>query len=163
DMDKVTSIYGDTAYKAAEIDRRNKELSELGQEVDRLEKLASIGELNNARIQLAEQPVNRPSFGGGGAASPNAQPKQFPPHHLKQMLLGDRNYKSFRDGLLRSVTIDLPDADFKTLVTLSTINRQNQRLAAISMMPLEDRTVADLMLEGNTDANTFEYYEETTF
>ena len=30
-------------------------------------------------------------------------------------------------------------------------------------MALEERTVSDLMLQGTTDANTIEYYEETTF
>jgi len=158
DMDKVTSIYGDTAYKAAEIDKRNRELSELGQEVDRLEKISAISALNEAKMEMSSQPASRPQFSGG---TPSAQPKEFKPWHLKQMLQENKNYKSFRDGLVRSVTMELPAADFKTLITLTTVNAQADRRGLVNMA-LEDRTTADLMLQGQTDNNTVEYYEETT-
>lgn len=158
DMDKVTSIYGDSAYKAAEIDRRNRELAELGQEKDRLEKIAAINDLNEAKMQMANEPTNRPQFSGNGGG-PNKP--SFQPQHLKQTLQQDRNYKSFREGMVRSVTMELPAADFKTLITLSTLNVQADRRGTVAMA-LEDRTVADLMLQGTTDNNTIEYYEETT-
>src|SRR6185503_15942385 len=88
-------------------------------------------------------------------------PKEFKPWHLKQMLQENKNYKSFRDGLVRSVTMELPAADFKTLITLTTVNAQADRRGLVNMA-LEDRTTADLMLQGQTDNNTVEYYEETT-
>lgn len=160
DMDKVTSIYGDTAYKAAEIDRRNKEMAVLGQEVDRLEKIAAINDLNEAKLKINSEPNGRPQFSGNGTSG--APTKQFMPHHLKQIMLESKGYRAFRDNMVRTVTFEVPVPDFKTLVTLTTANRQNQRGDLVNMA-LEDRTVADLMLQGGTDANTIEYYEETTF
>ena len=58
--------------------------------------------------------------------------------------------------------IELPMADFKTLVTLTDISPQASRRAPLEMA-LEERTVTDLMLNSTIDRGTAEYYEETTF
>lgn len=162
DLAKVSLIYGDSDAKAAEIKRRNTELTELGQQVDRLALLETIGQKTEEQHKRAQEPAWRPDFPGSGGTTTSGEPKPFRAHHLKQMLHESKNYRSFREGLLRSVTIDLPGADFKTLVTLSTINVQADRRGLVNMA-LEDRTVADLMVQGTTDNNAFEYYEETTF
>jgi HK97 family phage major capsid protein len=158
DFNKVTTIYGDTAQKAAEIQRREKELSELNDEFNRLNMLALIGKNNELQKQSLDEPVSRPQFGGNGAA---AEPRQFKAQHLKQMLHENKGYRAFRDNTLRAVTLDIPADGFKTLITLSTVNAQAQRQGVVNMA-LEERTVADLMLQGQTDNNTIEYYEETT-
>lgn len=158
DLDKVSAIGGDTAQKAAEIKRRNDELAALGQKRDQLELLEQMGKQNEAERKRLNEPAGQifhPGSGGG-------QQREFQPRDLKRMLVENRGYKAFRDGTLREVTFELPAPDFKTLVTLSTINRQATRLDPVAMA-LEDRTVADLMLSGNVDGNTIEYYEETTF
>lgn len=159
DLEKVSVISGDTNQKAAEIKRRNDELTQLGQERDRLEVLEQIGRRNADEQKRQHEPVaglTHPGAGGGSAD------RQFHPRELKRMIGEHRGYKGFRDGTLRSVTLDFPNVDFKTLITLSTINRQATRQAEVQQMALEDRTVTDLMLQGATDGNTIEYYEETT-
>lgn len=160
DMAKVSFIYGDADAKIAEIQRRKKEIDALGQQKDRLALIENIGEQNGRDFKLMKDPVRTLEFPGSGGNG--SSPKKFEPHHLKQMLLSDRNYKLFREGMVRSATMELPAADFKTLVTLSTINAQADRRGLVNMA-LEDRTVADLMLQGTTDNNSFEYYEETSF
>lgn len=163
DLSKVTFISGDNEFKAAEIKRRNTEMAELGQHVDRLELLEQIGKVNETEHKRLNDPIGNFVFSGGsnGSNGSSAAPRQFQPHHLKQVLIENKNYRAFRDGMLRSVTIEVPVPDFKTLITLSTVNAQADRRALINMA-LEERTVADLMLQGATDNNTIEYYEETT-
>jgi hypothetical protein len=166
DMTKVTCISGTTEQKAAEIKRLNTELSALGTEEERLSLLEQIGRQNATEYKrMIEPATSLPLGSGGGAGYPDKDApyaaKAFQPRRLRETLLENKGYRAFRDGQLRSVTIDLP-LDIKTLVTLSTINRQAERRDPVAMA-LESRTVADLMLQGNTDANTLEYYEETTF
>lgn len=159
DMNRVTSIYGgDNEYKASEIKRRNEELTALGQKHDRLALLESIGkqnELEHKRFtEVAEQ---RPAFPGtNGTALAQQRPRD-----LKSALVADKGYKQFREGVMRNITIDLPAVDFKTLIALTTVNAQADRRGNVNMA-LETRTVGDLMLQGQTDNNTIEYYEETT-
>lgn len=160
DLNKVSFIYGDTEAKAAEIQRREKELKELNDEYNRLALLASIGQNNELQKQSLTEPASRPQFPGGSGAG-FAEPKPFKSHHLKQLLGESKGYRAFRDGTLRSVTLDVPAPDFKTLITLTTVNVQADRRGLVDMA-LEERTVADLMLQGGTDNNTVEYYEETT-
>jgi HK97 family phage major capsid protein len=159
DLNKVSFIYGDNEAKAAEIQRRERELKELNDEFNRLNMLALIGKNNDLQKQSLDEPVSRMQFGASGESG--GEPRQFKAHHLKQMLHENKGYRAFRDNQLRQVTLDIPADGFKTLITLSTVNAQAQRQAVVNMA-LEERTVADLMLQGQTDNNTIEYYEETT-
>ena len=159
DMSKVTSIYGTNEEKAAEIRRRNDELTNLGQEHDRLALLDMISKQNESEHKRLNESATALATGydPGKSASGMLSPK-----HLRELIAGNRGYKQFREGTLRTVVIDVPVQDVKTLVTLSTINRPNERRDLVAMA-LEQRTIGDLMLQGTTDANTLEYYEETTF
>jgi HK97 family phage major capsid protein len=161
DMSKVTSIYGTSEEKAAEIRSRNDALTALGQEHDRLALLDMIAKQNEVEHKRLNEAGSSLALGGGDGGAGKAT-GQLQPRHLRELIAGNKGYKAFRDGTQRSVTIDIPAADFKTLVTLATINRPNERRDVVAMA-LEERTVADLMLEGATDANTLEYFEETTF
>jgi HK97 family phage major capsid protein len=160
DMNKVTIIYGDSDAKIAEIQRRKKEIDALGQQKDRLALVESIGQ-NNAMIRAdLREPAVKPQFPGNGGSG-FAAPKHFEAHHLKQLLHENKGYRDFRDGIRKETTIDMPAVDFKTLITLTTANAQADRRGNINMA-LEERTAGDLMLQGQTDNNTVEYYEETT-
>jgi HK97 family phage major capsid protein len=161
DMSKVTSIYGTSEEKAAEIRSRNDALTALGQEHDRLALLDMIAKQNEVEHKRLNEAGSSLALGGGDGGAGKAT-GQLQPRHLRELIAGNKGYKAFRDGTQRSVTIDIPAADVKTLITLSTVNRPNERRDLVSMA-LEQRTVGDLMLEGTTDANTLEYYEETTF
>lgn len=161
DMSRVTSINGDSAYKAGEIKRRNDELTALGQEYDRLALLESIGRQNETEFKRLHEPATSlPTGGPYDKESAYGATKAFQPRRLRETLLESKQYKLFRDGTLRTASVELP-VDIKTLVTLSGISPQNERLP-MTPMPLETRTVGDLMVQGATSVGTLEYYEETT-
>src|SRR4051812_39235555 len=73
DLNKVTFIYGDSAGKAAEIQRREAELRDLNDEYNRLALLASIGQNNELQKQSLTEPAARPQFSGNGGAGEQRQ------------------------------------------------------------------------------------------
>jgi len=161
DLSKITSINGDTAYKAGEIKRRHTELSELGQELDQLQNIATIAELTKIRSDSLNAPVGGPTMPGPTNGSTYDR-RRFEPKKMREYIAEQKGYKEFKAGHRSTVMLELPEIDFKTLITLTTVNAQASRLSTVDMA-LEERTVADLMGQGNTDNNTIEYYEETTF
>jgi HK97 family phage major capsid protein len=167
DMSKVTLIDGDTARKAAEIKRLNDELTGLGVEMDRLEHLETIKKLNESEYRRNNDVSSQvPYFGNGagsGGGSPNSGMHAAAQKGLKAFLQDHKGYREFRASQASRVDIQIPVADFKTLVTLTTISPQNFRRPDLVPLALEERTVTDLMLESGVDRGTVEYYEETTF
>jgi HK97 family phage major capsid protein len=158
DLERVTLLQGDTAAKAAQIKARNDELSDLGREFDRLALLDQIGKNNKAELGRISEPKSAFPFPtGGGGPRTQAEPVQ----QLRAFLRDHPALKAVREGKAQQAQIELPNIDFKTLITLTTISPQNQRRAMVDMA-LEERTIADLMLESNIDRGTVEYYEETT-
>jgi HK97 family phage major capsid protein len=163
DMDAVTSITGTSEEKAAEVRRLNAELGTLKAEMDRLELLEQISKNNQAEEERLRAPAGGMQFSGkaggnglSGGRGANAD------QALRKMISDNKDYREFKANKRREVSLDFDVADFKTLITLSTINVQPDRRDLVTMA-LEERTVADLMLQGATDNNTLEYYEETTF
>jgi HK97 family phage major capsid protein len=162
DLSRVDLISGDTHEKAAEIRRMNEEISALGIERDRLEHLDTIKQLRGRDHERDTVPAGAGMrFPGGGSGSP-ASGHQQAQKGLKQWLADHKGYRDFRADQSRSVTFDFPDADFKTLITLTTVSPQNLRQPGLVNMALEERMVSDLMLSGSIDRGTVEYYEETT-
>lgn len=157
DMDKVTSIRGTPDQKVSEFQRLHKELEELGHEKTRLENFKLTGQLNRQMREGLTQPGPTPPFIGTG--SPGV--KIWNSRMLRDALNDDKALKAFRAGA-ESAQINLADIDLKTLVTLTTISPQADRRDT-TLLGQEERTVADLMLQGTTDRNTVDYYEETTF
>src|SRR4051794_35994786 len=68
---------------------------------------------------------------------------------------GVQNLKSFRG--------DLGELAIKTLITSADLTPLEDRRAAIVPSAQEERTTADLMLQGTTTAQKVTYFEETTF
>jgi HK97 family phage major capsid protein len=173
DMAKVTSIHGDTHTKVAEIQRLKKVVDELGQEHDRLALIEVIGQQNEREYKRLTEPTDGlPVGGSNGAGSGNGYSgtgyggtKAFQPQRIREMLNESKAYKAFVVGSgNRSITFDLPGVmSAKALITLTTVSPQNVRQPNLVEMAMETRTVADLMLEGEVDRKTVEYYEETTW
>jgi HK97 family phage major capsid protein len=162
DLSKVKSLDGDTATKAGEIRRMNEELDALGVEFDRLSLLEQIGRNNESQHKRFTEPagaMTHPANGTGGG-SPNGRHADARAQ-LKALIREHQGVRNFRDGKAGTATIELPYADFKTLITLTTISPQTRRLPTVDMA-LEERTIADLMLDSQIDRGTVEYYEETT-
>lgn len=167
DMSKVTCISGDTDYKIGEINRREEELKHLQNDYDRLKLTQVIAEKNEAEYKRLNDPAQRAQFPGSGGAGSNGatsfggESKGWHSGKLREIIAEHKGLRAFRTGQAETAVIELP-VDLKTLVTLTTINRQNQRDDLVNLA-LETRTIGDFMLQGNTNANTIEYYEETTF
>lgn len=161
DMTLVDLVDGDSAFKAAEIKRLNEELTALGIEKDRLEGLEAIGRLNEQNYKRMTEPSGAMVFPGGGSGAP-ASAHRGAQKGLKDILREHKGYREFRADQTRTVTFEFPDLDVKTLITLTTVSPQNIRRPDPVNMALEERTVADLMLQGTMDRGIAEYYEETT-
>jgi HK97 family phage major capsid protein len=159
DMSRVTLVEGDSKTKADEIRRRNTELTELGKKRDELTDWARMAEEARAQYRATHEPApgSRPPMPG-----PNGKADGPPPRSLREIIAESPEYKALLDrGVNGTARIALPYPDAKALITLSTISPQAQRREVVEM-GLEDRTIADLMLDSTTDSNTVDYYEETT-
>lgn len=160
DLSRVDLLDGDTHQKAADIKRLNTELTDLGIERDRLEHLESIKRINSGERDRSTEPDGRMRFpGASSGASYRGSSAQ---KGLRDLLKSHKGYQEFRQDRVRSVALDFPDMDIKTLITLTTVSPQNVRRPDPVAMALEERTVADLMLQGGMDRGIAEYYEETT-
>ncbi len=74
---------------------------------------------------------------------------------LKSARDGGRGYYGFRG--------EIGELAIKTLITSADLTPLEQRLPQIVQSAQEERTVADLMLQGTTTAQKVTYFEETTF
>ena len=63
----------------------------------------------------------------------------------------------------RTYKFEIPRATTKALLTLADINNEPTRLPGITTSAQDETTVADLLLQRTTDANSLTYMEETTF
>jgi HK97 family phage major capsid protein len=166
DMNKVQVFSGDNDQKARQFTALNKEINELGAEMDRLEGLAAQARENILRIDRFTNPESMRNLNGGGASNagmvPASDTELFDPKRLGRFLAENKQYTAFRNGSIKQATIEIPNAYWNTIITLSSISPQATRGPMVEL-PLEDRTIADLMLQGNISTNTFEYYEETAF
>jgi|SRR5262245_19299702 len=160
DMDRVKRLEGTSEEKAAEIKRRNDVLSDIAKEIEGLEHLQNIGKLAGLRHQQASEVPSRPTFNGSGPLPDNGG-SVLRSKGLELFLRNHKGYQAFRDGRLGSVGIELPVREFKTLITLTTISPQNERMGLVNM-PLEERSILDDLAQGATDRPIVEFYEETT-
>lgn len=170
---KYPDVGSITPDDAAEIKRRNDELTVLGKEVDGLDGLAQIDQKNRAE----QDRLNRPA---GGMIHPTGAAKGGPaPAEVKglgQILADSAEYQAFASGRIKTASFEISAAELrlmeleakygpevKTLMTLTTLNNVATRRPGIVESAQEDATVRDLMLQGTTDNNTLTYMEETTF
>jgi HK97 family phage major capsid protein len=168
DLNKVEVLKGfaDSTAKAAEIKRRNDELTELGKKRDELAAVEEIATATAEREKFFKQPVNGITFAGAqqnGQQQAAASGDPLQGKSLRQIFAESEAFKAFQGRPGESVRLALPEGlDAKTLITLTTISPQTQR---IGMQPMvrEERTIIDLMIEGRTDSTTVEYYEQTGF
>lgn len=161
DFSKSTDLNGfaDSAAKAAEVKRRMDEINALGKERDELIAVESMAEQAKSLHDEYNKPAARVPFSGeseGKASRPKAR-------DLATILRESKSYQAFREGHAKTATLDLSLAEFKTLMTLTTINNQPTRSPTIVTSAQESATVQDWMLSGTTDNNALTYMEETTF
>ncbi len=140
----------------------NAELADIVKARDALAEMAEMERQNSASIKAyndqSRQPGPRQTQSDG--ALPDADVGVI--KSLADMLTGNTRYQDaiksgskFR-GLLGTVP------SIKALLTTADMVGQTQRMPLI-LNAEEDRTTADLMLQGTTSAAAIEYYEETTY
>ena len=152
-----------TADDAAELRRLNQEVTEASEKRDRQAEIEAI--VKGAGFE--ERPiVSEPTFEKPqqpkrlkGVADVVAESEAY--KRLKATGRGTAVFE-FGDDSLLGMSI-AGDSEQKTLLTLADISPMNQRLPGIVPFAREQRTVADMMLSGRTNATTIEYYEMTTY
>lgn len=152
DLSTVTVIDGDSAEKAREIDKRNKELSELKDEVDSLAKVAkAAGRVNG------DAKAGRPDPGGSG--SEQGAPAKEQPGSLGEMFVKSRAYEDRHRKASATLDVDLKTL-FSTTAGWAPESTRSGRVVLDAQRPVQ---VTDILPTINTTQNAYVYMEETTF
>jgi HK97 family phage major capsid protein len=150
---------------AASIKTANTELAELVDKIEPLQELVEAEKANTAalksmrqsgarQIQPEEEEVSRETGSSDEVLSSGIK-------SIHELLMqgmdakGIKSYHGFRG--------EIGELAVKTLLTSADASPVEQRLPSIQLSAQEERTVADLMLSGTTQAQKISYYEETTF
>lgn len=162
DLGKVTSIEGDPATKAAEIRRRNDELTALGEQKDQLAQIEMIGKTNNVTAQQNHRPSGGMVHPSGETKSINPRDSEHEAKTLGEMFTDSPEYKNAFDRTKMVATI--PDVNLKTLMTTSAGWAQAQiRIPRVILSAQRRPVVADLIPQDSTEASVIRFMEETTF
>lgn len=153
--------------RASEIKQANDELSDLGEKRDALD--AQVNEIERARaaVKAGQRPVNRqvqPEMGDESDEDEETYTKgaKSVGELIKQTIEGHPGLKSARQGLY-GYRGDLGTLAIKTLITSADLTPLEDRRTGVIPSAQEERTTADLMLQGTTTAQKLTYFEETTF
>jgi HK97 family phage major capsid protein len=150
---------------AADIARRNEELTALGKEVDAAQRNVDIKAATDA-ILAEDERVNRLSVGiqqpqtetrAGGTTTVTVK-------SIGEQFVASREYKSFQPGRGSSMGIELPDLDVKTTMTTAAgWAPANNRGPIVVYSALRRPMVADLIPQDQTSNSTVKYMSESTF
>lgn len=144
-----------TADEASQLKQWHDEMTDLGVEIDTLK---SLEEMAKDHVGKGGQPIVADETKDAGEyREPRVK-------SIRETIENSPEFKRFRERGGGTATFAFgADSELKALLTLSAAAPQNTRLARIEPMPLEQRTVADMMMQGTMSTNVLEYYEETTF
>lgn len=152
------------ADEAKKIKPLNDEISDLGEQYDELKGIETI---RTAGGYDREDEPERGAKAGRTSLVPNGDGRQAQGQQeaksIRDILLGHKGYQQFRADPRGTVAIDFTESEFKTLLTLTSINNPATRSPIIRPSAQYQVMVEDLMLGGTTDNNTMTYMEETTF
>ena len=181
DLTLVKSIDGDTAAKAAEIRRRNDELTALGKEVDDLvdmDRIADGVKAGEDRIEAGQRGMAFPAGARPGEGEPDmaksfgdlfVESKAFTEYDRVQKKGPTvevdlaKSYGDFVAAHGMKAALDLSE-QIRTKATLDTLTGYTPQAVRIPVLitPGEQApTVASLFPQGNTTAQAIPYMEET--
>lgn len=147
DMSKIKSLDGDNAAKLEAIQTLNKELNEIGKEIEAKRSLNSIydGVASAHNEQLKQE-----------ALSKTPEKKEVTPKSI-----GELFYESKASE--QKHTVKRVDIDTKTLFQTSAgWDPEATRIPRVEMYPLRSLVVSDYIPKGTTDMDTIKYMKETT-
>lgn len=158
-----------SAFKSA-----NTELADLVDKIEPIQELVVAAEANAAELKSFRQPVGR-QIDPENDTDPVSRDSESADEimaagfkSVREMLVhgmeanGLKSTKFGGNGL-RGFRGEIGELALKTLITSADMTPLEQRLPQIVPSVQEERTVADLMLQGTTTAQKITYYEETTF
>lgn len=160
DMSKVTVIDGDSAAKAAEMKRRNDELTALGVKFDELRELDDMAKAAKERSQFFNAPATRQPFPTGDGREPEREETKS----IGQRFIEHLGYKDGRGAANPRISVEIPGVSLKTTMTTAAgfapyPSRTNIVVDSAQRRPV----VADLIPQEDTQSNAIIYMEETTF
>jgi len=154
DLERIKSLSGTAAEKAALIKRMNDELADIGKEV---ESLVAVEEAAKASKALQDRIVSPATT----VTQPAAQPAQE--KSLGDLFVESRSYKAFREQQVLNVpsTLDIP---MKTAMTTAAgWAPESTRIGRVAEYATRPIQVLDLVPYGQTGQAAVVYMEETTF
>jgi HK97 family phage major capsid protein len=157
---------------ASSIKSANTELADLVDKIVPLQEMVTAEQANAEALKSLRQPVNRQVdaetedvdrevdsadevLSEGIKSIHKLLTGGLEVHGLKSAKEGGRGFYGFRG--------EIGELALKTLITSADLTPLEQRLPQIQPSAQEERTVADLMLQGTTTAQKVTYFEETTF
>lgn len=150
----VDGEYKMPAADVDEVQRRNRELDDLGKG------LAGLEEVERIAKGVADSEAKASDRSRTATVDTT---KAAPAFDLERRLAEDEQYKRFQRGEIKTVRFAFDMAETKTLMTLSDASPQADRRAGIVPSAQAYVPVSDLFMQGTTTQNATEYYEETTF
>jgi HK97 family phage major capsid protein len=151
---------------ASDIKTRNMELTDLGKSYDDLRAAADI-KAQNDRDMADDERVHRISVDAGRPPQTETRGGDAATVTYKsvgQRFVESQEYKNFRPGPGRTLAIDMPDVDVKTVMTTSAgWSAPNDRGPIVVLSALRRPVVADLIPQDSTTNSVISYVEETTF
>jgi HK97 family phage major capsid protein len=157
DMDKITSLTGDSAAKVAEIRKRNEELDDLGKALDDLKAVqrAALAAMESGTVESGLEP------NGDGAGTKGRQPEV---KNLGQLFSESPAFKGYRPGQGIGPVAHL-DIDLKTLFeTGAGWAAESLRTGIVTLKPTRPAPhVVDFIPQVPTSQSAVKYREETTF
>jgi HK97 family phage major capsid protein len=169
DLSLVKSLDGDNVAKAAEIKRRNDELTDLGQKHDELAALAKMAGDNQKAHEDLSKPAGGMRFPSGGqkaGGGDGSEQRMAQPKSLGELFTESAAFKEYSQHRRQGPTVELPKSaifgEQKTLLTETGYAPQAVRTGLIVPGALRRPVVADLIPQGTTDQIAVVYMEETT-
>ena len=155
DMDKDTSLEGDSKAKAEAINRKNTELEDLGKEIDDLVALDGASAATKKR-QAAMEAM-------GGVAFPDTKKQDFEPQMIGDLFVKSEAFTGFKGGKQGPVAM-LENVDLKTLFqTAAGWAPETIRTGKVVDFATRPIQIIDLIPPGTTNQTAIVYMEETTF
>jgi HK97 family phage major capsid protein len=159
---------------AAEIRKRNDELTEIGKKRDEVKALTGLEEGLDASLKALRQPVTRLPFDSGGQDAHHLLPNRMAQKSLGARFVESDAYKSMSGAAKSSepggirIIFDVEDAKptdalKATFTTSAATFTEYDRQPGIVLLGQQPLTVADLVAQGETTMNTIRYPQEDTF
>ena len=159
DLDKVTSLQGDSKSKLTQLQTMNEELNALAAEVEQMAAIEQAAKAARAGIEEIVERLPLPGSKNGEQKDSKGEKQR---KRFGDLVVESDAWKGYKGG--SSGPMATLDIEFKALMdtatgwTVENVRRPNVLLSA-QEMPM----VADLIPQTTTTGNAIKYMEETTF